>query len=606
MSNSFNIFPFANACFQFVQKVYSHPLSFFFRKPYKPNKDENYFDIVKNPMDLTTIKKKLLNGDYISLKQWEAEVRLVFTNSILYNGETHLLGGISTYFLNKLDKFMDEIENSNGRNYEVRTRILYGEVLKLLREMPIQYRIETVDDNQDINCQEISEENLNQNNIENQEIFSQNNAQTEEIVNQSNPQNEEIVNQNDIQNEQIVSQNEQIVSQNEQIVSQNEVIDNQNSIQNGVIVSQNNIQNEEALNQNVYQKQADENINQNVSQQQAEENITQNTEQLLVEHNPIQNSLNQSEEVSNQNIDQNINKESTNDINNEEQIEEVYSIQEEFPFASFNPKGYGDFDHNRLRQIQSNLNNLVSNGRSNEIIYLIHKSDENFFKSYNLKEIDVASMKRRTLIEIEEYVRNVNNAPNTPIDQYLTVKSADPIVTPSNHNNDNSNSINVKSSSYDSSNVVNSISVVPTNNYISINTVDNNVKYSNGNIQSNSEIINNDNNVSIAANNGVIENKIDNTSNVNITESVDINSNNVQLVSPPNNEAINNETTINGAINSVAQSNDIVINAPSNNLINIPTPSNDVANNETPNNDTINNNTENDGIDNAIENPKQE
>jgi len=46
----------------------------------------DYFTVVKNPMDLSTIKKKLDAGAYGSPEEFEADVRLMLQNCYLYNG----------------------------------------------------------------------------------------------------------------------------------------------------------------------------------------------------------------------------------------------------------------------------------------------------------------------------------------------------------------------------------------------------------------------------------------------------------------------------------------------------------------------------------------
>ena len=48
---------------------------------------EDYYDIVKNPMDFTTIKEKLNNSAYQNLAEFKKDAHLVFDNCILYNGE---------------------------------------------------------------------------------------------------------------------------------------------------------------------------------------------------------------------------------------------------------------------------------------------------------------------------------------------------------------------------------------------------------------------------------------------------------------------------------------------------------------------------------------
>lgn len=346
-------FPLTNYCLQFTNTLYSHPLSFFFRKPYKPQKDDDYFDIVRKPMDLSTIRKKLTNGEYISIKQWEDEIRLIFKNSILYNGETHLLGGISLYFLKKIDKFLENVESSNSRNYEEKTKKLYNDVLKLLREMPaVEIEYINIPSNENVS------NNLEQN-VENQ-------------MNTDNP-----------------------INTNNQI-NTNDQINTDNQIQNNETPNQetNQVINEPALNNNT---------------------------------NQIFNNQNQ------------------NYFNDKEQIEVIQDIEEidsseMYPLSFLNPQGYGQFDKERMRQIKNNLNSLVPNNL-NEIIMLIHNSDQDF-RCIDPKEIDVASMSRRTLITIEDYVQkaknndvssnNVNNNNIIPTNDDDTNKAASFQSQPSN------------------------------------------------------------------------------------------------------------------------------------------------------------------------------
>ncbi|XP_066228319.1 bromodomain testis-specific protein [Saccopteryx leptura] len=49
----------------------------------------NYYDIVKNPMDLGTIKKKMDNQEYKDAYEFAADVRLVFMNCYRYNPPDH-------------------------------------------------------------------------------------------------------------------------------------------------------------------------------------------------------------------------------------------------------------------------------------------------------------------------------------------------------------------------------------------------------------------------------------------------------------------------------------------------------------------------------------
>ena len=45
----------------------------------------DYLDIVKEPMDLTTIENNLLHSQYRNPSQFEADIKKIWSNSILYN-----------------------------------------------------------------------------------------------------------------------------------------------------------------------------------------------------------------------------------------------------------------------------------------------------------------------------------------------------------------------------------------------------------------------------------------------------------------------------------------------------------------------------------------
>lgn len=57
-----------------------------FKQPVDPAADNvpNYFDVVKRPMDLSTIRTKMVNGVYKTASEFEADVRLIFQNCYEY------------------------------------------------------------------------------------------------------------------------------------------------------------------------------------------------------------------------------------------------------------------------------------------------------------------------------------------------------------------------------------------------------------------------------------------------------------------------------------------------------------------------------------------
>jgi len=59
-----------------------------FHNPVDPDKlgIPDYFNIIKNPMDLKTAEKRLSGGLYTSPLQWRDDIRLMYNNSLQYNG----------------------------------------------------------------------------------------------------------------------------------------------------------------------------------------------------------------------------------------------------------------------------------------------------------------------------------------------------------------------------------------------------------------------------------------------------------------------------------------------------------------------------------------
>lgn len=64
----------------------------------QPVKDEiapGYSNVVFRPIDLSTIKKNIENGQIKSTKVFQRDVMLMFTNAIMYNSSNHDIHKIS-------------------------------------------------------------------------------------------------------------------------------------------------------------------------------------------------------------------------------------------------------------------------------------------------------------------------------------------------------------------------------------------------------------------------------------------------------------------------------------------------------------------------------
>lgn len=80
-----------------VDVVWNKKVSHIFREPVKPTATfaPDYFQIVKHPMDLGTVRNKLRNAEYLSVKEFEVDVNRIWDNAILYNGSNSDVGKLA-------------------------------------------------------------------------------------------------------------------------------------------------------------------------------------------------------------------------------------------------------------------------------------------------------------------------------------------------------------------------------------------------------------------------------------------------------------------------------------------------------------------------------
>ena len=98
-------------CLEIIEKLISWPICSPFIELVDPDRDgaPDYFDIIKQPMALNEVKKKLNGNDYATLKDWETDVNLIWENAKTYNGEetlfAHMAMEAKLWFEKKMKKF---------------------------------------------------------------------------------------------------------------------------------------------------------------------------------------------------------------------------------------------------------------------------------------------------------------------------------------------------------------------------------------------------------------------------------------------------------------------------------------------------------------------
>ena len=108
-----------------VSSLMEHELAWVFIDPVDPVQWNlpDYFDVIKSPMDLSKVKKRLEDGYYAHVDDVRHDVSLVFDNTILYNGEKSDVGEmaikLSSIFKNAISKLLNTTERASSQPHQI-------------------------------------------------------------------------------------------------------------------------------------------------------------------------------------------------------------------------------------------------------------------------------------------------------------------------------------------------------------------------------------------------------------------------------------------------------------------------------------------------------
>lgn len=110
-----------NRCNKILQLIKQNKISQPFLKPVDPilMNIPDYFSIIKEPMDLGTVEKKLRNGDYFTAHQFDIDMKKIWSNAKLYNSPDTLIY-----------KLACELSDNYEKVYEEEFYIEYKDILK--------------------------------------------------------------------------------------------------------------------------------------------------------------------------------------------------------------------------------------------------------------------------------------------------------------------------------------------------------------------------------------------------------------------------------------------------------------------------------------------
>ena len=109
-----------------------------FRIPVDPERDNapDYFQVVKRPMDLGTVKKKLTDGKYESVEQFVDDVHLICNNAILFNGANSMFGYIAADIKNWVDAQVEKRPQSQEEEWQKKLESVVERLHKHIAKAP--------------------------------------------------------------------------------------------------------------------------------------------------------------------------------------------------------------------------------------------------------------------------------------------------------------------------------------------------------------------------------------------------------------------------------------------------------------------------------------
>ena len=125
-------------CKEVTRKLFEHPLAKAFIRPVNPELDRafDYFNIIKHPMDLGTIKKKLENGEYQNTTDWMSDIKLVWDNAKLYNDKKHILHRAAERLNKKCIEIFKCIPKDESEYWALKLAKANAKLTKFLQTIP--------------------------------------------------------------------------------------------------------------------------------------------------------------------------------------------------------------------------------------------------------------------------------------------------------------------------------------------------------------------------------------------------------------------------------------------------------------------------------------
>lgn len=94
-----------------LRKLQRHPLAGPFMQPVDISAVPDYLDIVKEPMDLSTVESRLFNGSYSNAYEFGSDIRKIWSNAFLYNSSESEIYQAASQLSSSFESLFSDNEN---------------------------------------------------------------------------------------------------------------------------------------------------------------------------------------------------------------------------------------------------------------------------------------------------------------------------------------------------------------------------------------------------------------------------------------------------------------------------------------------------------------
>lgn len=129
-------------CLKVIDKISEKKMAQIYMYPVDPkNKNsKGYFQVVKKPMDLGTIRKKIQEKKYRTVKEWRNDIELIWSNSLQYYQKQTIYYNVTKYLQEYFREISNDISDYPEVDWSTRLYEMIGQLNKLLLNAPEKYK----------------------------------------------------------------------------------------------------------------------------------------------------------------------------------------------------------------------------------------------------------------------------------------------------------------------------------------------------------------------------------------------------------------------------------------------------------------------------------